>query len=268
MDAVARAGLRATLLCIAAVAGALAPPPSRAEDRTFTGYARDLKSGSLLYVELHFVRSAGTTQETRVVLYRCANGPDAFARKELDYGVVREEPRFSFFDARSGYTEGLRRGERGLEVYQRANAAAAQRTAAVPKGVAIVSDAGFDEFVRRHWSQLEAGKAVRFPFLVPSLLDFLTFKVKKHHEVTIEGAAASVIRLNLSGVLGWFLPYIEVSYRKSDQVLMRYKGLTNIRDAKGDNLVAQIDFPGRERVSVASVDLEAQRAVRLVSRCR
>lgn len=152
-------------------------------------------------------------------------------------------------------------------MFQRSATNAAMRTARVPGNVAIVSDAGFDEFVRRHWAELEAGRTVRFPFLVPSRLDFLTFKVRKHHEETIEGAAASVIRLNLSGVLGWFLPYIEVSYRKSDRVLMRYKGLTNIRDAEGDNIVAQIDFPSRERQTVPAVDLAAQKAQRLVTRC-
>ncbi len=246
----------------------LSPARAAAADQTFTGYARELDSGRLLYVESHFVRGAGAVGEQRVVLYRCANGTETFARKELDYGAVREEPQFTLLDGRTGYSEGLRRTAQGLEVFQRASAASATRRAKVPGDVAIVSDAGFDEFVRRHWAELEAGKTVRFPFMVPSRLDFLTFKVKKHHEQPIEGAAASVIRLNLSGVLGWFLPYIEVSYRKSDRVLMRYKGLTNIRDAEGSNLVAQIDFPARERQTVANVDLAAQKSVPLVKRCR
>jgi hypothetical protein len=152
-------------------------------------------------------------------------------------------------------------------VFQRASASAPVRRAKVPTNVAIVSDAGFDEFVRKHWAELEAGRTVRFAFLVPSRLDFLTFKVRKHNEESIEGAPSSVIRLNLSGVLGWFLPYIEVSYRKSDRVLMRYKGLTNVRGSDGNNLIAQIDFPARERQSVPAVDLAAQKAVKLVSRC-
>lgn len=257
---------RATFI-IAALLPALAAGPAAAVDQVFTGYARDIETRRLLYVELHFVRGAGAIGEQRVVLYRCANGTEVFARKELQYGAVREEPTFIMVDGRSGYTEGLRRTAQGLEVFQRPAGTAPMRSARVPQNVAIVADAGFDEFVRRHWDELEAGRTLRFPFLVPSRLDFLTFKVRKHHEETIEGAAASVIRLNLSGVLGWFLPYIEVSYRKSDRVLMRYKGLTNIRDSKGDNIVAQIDFPARERQTVPAVDLAAQRTQPLVSRC-
>jgi hypothetical protein len=239
---------------------------SYANDQVFTGYARDIKSRELLYVEAHAVRGFGTAREERVVKYLCTAGGAAFARKELDYGVSRTEPSFKLEDARTGYSEGLRRNGASLEVFQRASSKAEVRKKAVPNSVAIVSDAGFDEFVRKNWSALESGNAVRFPFLVPSRLDSMTFKVKKHGDGVIEGQPVSVIRLNLSGFLGWFLPYIEVSYRKSDRVLMRYKGLTNIRDAEGNNVTAQIDFPSKERVA-KPVDLDALRAAPLVTKC-
>ena len=264
-----RVGVRGGI-ALAFIAGACAgAPAASADDLVFTGYARDLETRRVLYVESHFVRNFGQKGESRVVLYRCANGTETFARKELTYGEVREEPEFSFVDGRGGYTEGLRRTARGPVVFQRDAARAPAREAAVPANVVIVSDAGFDEFVRKHWAELEAGRTVRFPFLIPSRLDFLTFKVKKNREEPIEGAATSVIRLNLSGVIGWFLPYIEVSYRKADQVLMRYKGLTNIRDAEGANLVALIEFPAKERraLPAGGVALEAQKAVPLVARC-
>ena len=251
-----------------ALTGALGPLTAAAStDLAFTGYARNRDDGRLLYIESHHVRRAGEVGEKRVVLYRCAVGGAAFARKELDYGQVREEPEFSFIDARSGYAEGLRRTPAGLRVHQQENARAARREAAVPAGTVIVSDAGFDEFVRKHWADLEAGETVRFPFLIPSRLSHLSFKVRKQKEATVEGAVASVIRLNLSGVFGLFLPYIEVSYRKADKVLLRYEGLTNIRDGEGKNLVAVIRFPPAERRAVADAGLERLRAEPLVSRC-
>lgn len=250
---------------LAAAALALAGP-AHAGDQSFTSYARDVRSGALLYVESHYVRNAGQSDETRVVLYRCSAGGPAFARKELSYGSTRQEPLFLYVDARSGYQEGLRRTGAGLQVFQRENPRSKMREAAVPANIVIVSDAGFDEFVRLHWADLEAGKAVKFPFLIPSRLDHLNFRIAKQGESVIEGVPVSVIRLNLSGLLGWFLPYIEVSYRKSDRVLMRYKGLSNVHDAKGTNYTAQIDFPARERLS-APVDLAAEKAQPLVSRC-
>lgn len=259
----APAPLAAAVLTAAVSAAA----PAAATDLAFNGYARSRDDGRLLYVESHHVRDAGKLGEARVVLYRCSADGPAFARKELAYGATREQPEFKLTDARNGHVEGLRRTPAGPRVFVKEDARSPQREAAVPAGAAIVSDAGFDEFVRRHWAELEAGKTVRFPFLIPSRLDSLTFKVRKQADKVVEGAPASVIRLNLSGVFGWLLPYIEVSYRKADQVLLRYEGLTNIRDAEGGNMVAVIRFPPAERRTAMPVDLTRLRAEPLVSRC-
>lgn len=246
---------------------ALLIEPLEGSSLEFRGEARSRSDGSLLYIEQHAVRDFGRVGETRVVMYRCSVGGEAFARKELSYGAVREEPEFIFRDGRSGYVEGLRRTPTGLRVFQQERADMPRREAKVPANIVIVSDAGFDEFVRKHWNELEAGKTVRFPFLVPARLDYLSFKVKKNRETRIDGQPASVIRLNLSGVLGWFLPYIEVSYRQSDRVLLRYEGLTNIRDLSSDYQIAVIEFPQRARRSVTAVDLERLRSEPLVERC-
>ena len=243
-----------------------AAPAVQANDLQFTGYATD-RAGKALYTEAHHVQSAGALGESRVVMYRCPQGGAAFARKELTYGKQRSTPEFTLSDARGGYQEGLRQTPQGPRVFLRDSARSPRREAALPANAALVADAGFDEFVLQHWDELEAGKTVRFLFLVPSRLDYLSFKVKKHAETTLEGATVSVIRLNLSGVLGWFLPYIEVAYRKSDRTLKRFDGVTNIRDEAGRNLVAVIDFPYRERRTMPAVDLAKLRAEPLVARC-
>jgi hypothetical protein len=137
----------------------------------------------------------------------------------------------------------------------------------VSRAGALVADAGFDEFVRARWDSLERGVAVELPFLVPSRLDSVNFKVRKVSEAIIEGEVASVFRLSVAGPLGWFLSDIDVSYRKRDRLLMRYRGITNIRDTSGEMLEAQIDFPSADR-SDAAVDLAALRALPLASRCQ
>jgi hypothetical protein len=58
-----------------------------------------------------------------------------------------------------------------------------------------------------------------------------------------------------------------VSYRKRDRRLMRYRGITNIRDARGEMIAAQIDFPNDVRTD-AAVDLAALRALPLVPWCQ
>jgi len=257
--------MHAPLLTICACC--LLASAASAADSSFTGYARSLDGRDLLYVESHAISGAGNADETRVVLYRCSAGSAPFARKGLDYATNRIAPAFEFEDARSGFAEGLKRDTDGLEVFERAGATAARRSETLPRTGALVADAGFDEFVHTRWDSLEQGASAEVPFLVPSRLDSVTFKARKVSEAIIEGEAANVFRLSVAGPLGWFFSDIDVSYRKRDRRLMRYRGITNIRDATGAMLSAQIDFPSAGR-NDAPVDLAALRALPLVSRCR
>ncbi len=230
-------------------------------DYTFTGYARDMKSGALLYVETHAVSGSGTPAEQRVVLYSRDDKAAPFARKNLIYGADRARPEFDFTCSRSGFRESLIRESGELRVTS-TRAGAEPRTKLLPATEVRVVDAGFDEFVRANWSVLERGEAMTAPFLVPSRLTTYDFRIRKVQEVRVDGADASVIRLSLAGAIGWLLPDIEVTYRKQDQRLLRYRGLTNIRDAAGALLEAQIDFPDAGR-SEGAVDLAKLRALAL-----
>lgn len=255
--------MRATIF--AAVLFALAPA-AHANDFTFTGYARSLDTGELLYIETHTIADAGGDRERRVVLYRCPANSQPFARKLLEYGSERTVPGFDFTDARSGFAEGLTRDSRGLTVFARAGAQAPVVAEPLGSPGELVADAGFDEFVRERWDSLERGTVSKVSFVVPTLSDSVAFRVRKVDETDIDGDVASVIRLSLAGPLGWFLPDIDVSYRKRDRRLMRYRGTTNIRDAAGELLKAQIDFPDTAR-NAAAVDLAALRSLPLVASC-
>jgi hypothetical protein len=248
------------------VLSTLAAGSAYAADLTFTGYARSLDTGELLYLESHAVADSGGANEKRVVTYRCSAESAPFARKHLDYGTARTAPAFEFDDARSGFAEGLKREGNTLTVFTRAGTQAPVRAERLNNRGPLVADAGFDEFVRERWEVLERGSALKVPFLVPSLQGSVNFRVRKVNDVVIEGEPASGIRLSLAGPVGWFLPDIDVSYRKMDRRLMRYRGLTNIRDAKGELLAAQIDFPESSR-SHGTVDLTALRTLPLARSC-
>lgn len=241
-----------------------APLTAPAADVTFTGRAHDLETGTLLYVESHAVRGSGGPRETRVVSYLCADGAP-FARKTLDFGGAREAPAFALDDARSDTSEGLERDAQGLKVFTRERGAVPRKK---PLGnvTGMVADAGFDEFVRARWDALETGDALVVPFLVPSRLDTVKFRVRKTGETRIGGQAASVFRLSVASPLGWFLSDIDVSYRKDDRRLLRYRGITNLRDGAGDMISAQIDFSDADRRESA-VDLDALRARPLTRSC-
>lgn len=230
------------LLCLAAAA-------ARASV-AYVGEAREPATGILLYEEHHLVRPDAQAPRERLVLYRCADGV-AFARKHVDYADARAAPAFTLEDVRFGYREGVRRGPDGLRVFVRVAATAAERGARLPDAKSVVIDAGFDEFVRRHWDRLQRDETLTLTFLVPSRLDTLGFKLRRAGVARIDGAPATRFRLSLGGLLGLFAADIQVSYRDADRRLMRFEGMTNIRIDRDDNFVARIDFPvARQRGGV------------------
>jgi hypothetical protein len=132
----------------------------------------------------------------------------------------------------------------------------------------LVADAGFDSFVRERWAQLLEGDKLRFDFLVPSRLDFLSLKVQRLRADTEDGVPAQVFRLSLSGVLGWFLDGIDVWYADDDRSLLRFDGLSNVRDERGENYTARIRFPRSAIRNEVSAETFAEALAQpLVERC-
>src|SRR5262245_21128263 len=90
--------------------------PAWAADYSFSGYARDIETGRLLYVETHEVRTAADGGQQRSVLYRQDEQSPPFARKILTYGADRPRPDFEFSDERSGFAESVARAGDVFEV--------------------------------------------------------------------------------------------------------------------------------------------------------
>jgi hypothetical protein len=254
------AAIAAGLACVAAPAAAqsVAPPPVVPE--TYEALAYDLKTGSLLYRELHRVERTADGSGRRTVLYRCPGG-EPFARKVVDYGDDPTSPVFELIDRRLGYREGVREGAAGYEVFVQESSDEAEETAPLPRIEGLVADAGFDDFVKRNWDALLAGETQRFPFLVPSTLDAIEFKVRKHDEIVIGGETATVIRLSLGAWYAFLLPHIDVVYANETRQLRQFSGISNVRDLDGDNYKVRIEFPapgqGADPVALAAVPVDA-----------
>lgn len=213
---------------------------------TYQGEARSLEGDALLYTEHHLLRQEDGAPVERFVLYRCPDGA-AFARKHVRYGEPPYAPQFEKEDARFGYVEGFSRGKIAGSVFFRRTTEDPREEDSIALGESLVVDAGFDEFVRAQWDNLQAGKAVPLRFVVPSRLSAYGFKVRKTGESELFGETVSNFQLAVSGLLGWFADPIDVSYRNSDRRLMRFAGLSNIRKSPDENLVVRIEFPPGEQ---------------------
>lgn len=199
-------------------------------------HARD--DGRLLYREQHLLRREGDRPVERLVVYRCPDGT-AFARKHVDYRASAIAPDFELVDAR-GYREGLRR-ERGKARVWHDDAAA--RALSAPDAT-LVADAGFDEYIRQQWSTLTPGRSQTLAFAIPAFGRTLPFKVRDTGD---RGTTVRRFELKGGGLLGLIAPDIAVDYDARDRRLRRFVGPTNIRDARGHQIEARIEFPTAPR---------------------
>lgn len=244
MVPVGEARVRSSAVLLIALAGASGPV--LADLRFVEGEARDLASGQLLYREQHWIRQAGAAPAERLVLYRCPSGT-AFARKRVDYRRSLTAPEFNLEDARSGYREGLRRSGASATVFSGA------KTAALPASTGtLVADAGFDEFLRARWDVLVAGRPQPLAFVVPAFGRALGFEVRSAGRTRIGDAPVERFRLRLDGLLGAVAPSLDVAYDTRDRSLRRFSGVTNVRDDRGRQVKARIDFADPARTAPAA----------------
>jgi hypothetical protein len=260
-------GKRNGLLAVAVAAvvggvGAAVAAPDMADSFvSYSGVAKSAKSDQFLYRENHVLHYRDGKIAERVVLYTCSDG-SPFARKTVTY-VDRLSPDFLLEDASNGMREGIRSDGGERQVFFRNDGVAPEKSKIVPHVDGLVADTGFDVFVRNNWQSLVSGQSLTMKFLVPSHLDDMGFKVKHVGSSDIDGTPVEVFRLELSGVLGWVLPSIDVYYSSKDHVLVRYVGPSDLRDASHDNFQATIAFPLDERKPGNEQAMQSARLARL-----
>jgi hypothetical protein len=230
---------------------------------SYAGTATAKASNEFLYGERHELHYRDGAPAERIVLYTCRDG-SAFARKTVTY-VDPLAPDFLLEDASNGMREGVRSVGNGRAVFFRANSHVPEKALVLAGTRDLVADAGFDEFIRANWQKLVTGKSLTLPFLVPSRLDKVGFRVRHARSDRLDGILVEVFRLDVSGLLGWVAPAIDVFYDAQQHVLMRYAGISDLRDASGNNYQAEINFRAGDRAPSDEARVSAARRARLTA---
>lgn len=233
--------------------------PAMADIRYEQGKAWDAGKQRLLYTESHWTRYRDGLLLDRTVLYRCADGTP-FARKEINYLPSALAPAFAFRDARHDYQEGLLWQNGNPRLWHVQNGVRSDRP--VAPAADLVADAGFDEFIRTRWQSLADDGRQSLRFALPSRLDSYAFKVKGAGERRYRNAPAKAFTLGLDGWLGLVAPDIEVVYGSESRRLLRFKGISNIRDDSGKGQIdAVIEFPLMDKAVPPAEKTQAQSLV-------
>jgi hypothetical protein len=253
----------ATLLLSMALQAA--PAAAQSPATRYTGIATTPDGAKVLYREEH-VRYGPPGARRELVLYRCPDG-QPFARKLIDDGNALA-PDFQLHDARSGYREGVRVHDGRRQVFVHPVGAERTRSAPLPEVDTPVIDSGFDVFIRKHWQALAAGDSLKIDFLVPSHLKFMHFRIERHRDADAAARGITVFRLKLDRWFAFVLPHIDVGYFDKSRTLAWFRGLSNLRDVRGENLKVRLHYPPNLRgASVTPAALAAVRHADLDGQC-
>lgn len=213
MNRLGLAGLVAALLWV--LSPALAAKEGGHYNLYVTGQAFDDDGKALLYRELHRCNSP----RSRCVIEYVDPGQQTLARKELDYSDSAYAPDVTM---RNLLLESLKRASGGDDA-------------------ATVIDAGFDNYVRSRWDELAAGKTVDFPFLVLGREQPLAMQAARRDGDCAEDALCLAVAPQ-----AWYLrlvvPPIELTYARDSRRLLRYQGISNLRDAQGNSRLVDIRY--------------------------
>ncbi len=215
------------------------------------GYAYAAGSETLIYSEHHQEWWKGGRIMRDTVTYRDADG-DIIGEKHVDFRSVESAPEFLLRNIRTGHSEGATTDSSKLRVNFRASQGAPVKEEALDLPEGAIVDAGFDRFVENNWEALMRGDTFVRPFLVPSRLQFIDFRIRRIDDGSEPESATFEMAID-SALLRFFAPAITVVYDTRDRTLLEYDGVSNIRDAGGENLDVEIRFdPSGGAISAAS----------------
>jgi len=218
-----------------------------AEVRERIGYAYDKQTGNLIYSETHREVMENGRLVGDTVIYRDADG-NVFAEKYINFRKNLVMPDFHLVNADNGHVEGARASDEQFKIHFRAPSDTGIRQASVMAPSNGIVDAGFDRFIEQHWDALVSGKTLEREFLIPSQLEFYTFEIEKGRE---RPAGEYVFKLHIkSGFLKLFVSPVLVHYDARTRQLLRYEGISNIRNEDGENFEVRIEFPASNRMRV------------------
>lgn len=235
--------LAATL--VIAAAGVVGTAHAEANERT--GYAYDKQTGEFLYSETHREVMKDGRIIGNTVSYKDRAG-NVFAEKFVDFRKSLTMPDFHLVNAENGHVEGVRGGREQLAVHFRRLSDADIREATVERPGNGIIDAGFDRFIEQNWDSLIAGEVIEREFLIPSQLDFFTFEVARV-ETSRFYEHAFELRIK-SKLLQLFVEPVLVHYHARTRALLRYEGISNIRNEAGNNFEVRIEFADPDRIRV------------------
>ncbi len=234
--------LLALLLLSSVVTAATGATPTKDGTHRFYGYAFDLNSNDYLYTEVHTQKIKNGKWVGGTIHYYLPDGRK-LGIKTLDFRQDPYVPVYTLELPLTGYMEGVTDAGDPIRMHKRGKTGEAVETGEVARKGDLAADSGFHSYLVDHFDELQAGKTLRFKFVVSGYLDTFSFKARKLGETTFEGRPVVKLDISPNSVLSIVAPDLTMLYDPKTRQLLEYKGTSNIHDPKsGDAYEARIVY--------------------------
>lgn len=203
------------------------------------GAAHDLDSQAHLYSETHC--SSGDAR-AREVIYRDTDDR-LLAHKLLNFQTGPTMPSYVQRNVYAGESIAVEVRQDNVAMTVTDGAGTSKTvTASIDTKLPLVIDAGFDAFVRENWQALVSGQDKRFQFPFAGRDSLVNLRIRPA-QCSYEADTNQCFLLELDNwALRLIVDPIELGYDAERERLVRYRGLSNIGDGKGEGQVVDIRY--------------------------
>lgn len=217
---------------------------------TRVGYAYDKQTNELIYTENHFEKFNDNLIAKSKVIYKDAKS-SVIGNKTVDFSKNNFMPEFNLRNDLTGHVEATRFIENKYQVTFSKLENEAKKEALLKFPENGISDAGFDNFIIKHWTELIEGKVYVREFLIPSMMDFIKFRIYQDGIVDNDNKLLRVINIEPdSFFIRAFAGTTRLYYEKSRPALRKFDGVSNMRDSKGNNLKVTIRYEETQNLAL------------------
>lgn len=210
------------------------------------GTAYDPDSQAHLYSEAHCSNGDSLARE---VIYRDADSR-LLAHKLLNYQTGPTTPSYRQNNLYAGESIAVEVRQDSVAMTVTDSAGMSKTVnASIDANLPLVIDAGFDAFVRDNWEELVSGQDKRFQFPFAGRESLVNLRIRPA-PCSVDAGTNQCFLLELDNwALRLIVDPIELGYDAGSRRLVRYSGLSNIGDGKGEGQVVDIryryeDLPG------------------------
>lgn len=209
------------------------------ETRVYEGVAR--QDGKVVYTEKHSTTLNEGKVKSSVTEYLSPDGKTLGTLKN-DYSKSLNAPEHTMLDHFHKNIHGVRYENEKIVMFTKDDGEKERTESVDPddyKGKLIVAGQGLHYYLVNHFEEVIAKGKLDMRFMIPGRLDSYNFFMK------MKKSSSEIVEFEIE-IDNWFLrmfaPKLELTYDRKKARLLRYKGLSNIRDKDKEIMSVEITY--------------------------